>query len=396
MTVLAQRRRVGLWLLAVLLGVGALAVIAILSTPPGAAMEPEGVGPEGGAALVAVLEQNGVDVEPVRSIGEVSEALQAGDAGTTVVIANASNLGTAAARTLRQDSLGVDRIVALSPSSDQLRALGAEVSALPIGAGVQVDSRCDIGPVDEGDSLVGIDSRYEARGDSSGARVCFPLTIEAADGEDSEEGDHGAGLLDLPSSSGRAPLTVVGSQSGFANGAITQEDNAAIALRLLGSSPRLLWYQPGVGDLASDDEPDAAGGLLPAWFLPVLALLAVALMVLALVRGRRLGRLVREPLPVVVRAIETTESRGRLYRRAQDRPRAAAVLRLATLDRLRARLGLRRGDPVEVVARATSAATGRPVSEVLDLVAGSDPIDDAALVRLAQDLTALEEKAHRP
>ena len=94
--------------------------------------------------------------------------------------------------------------------------------------------------------------------------------------------------------------------------------------------------------------------------------------------------------------IETTESRGRLYRRAQDRPRAAAVLRLATLDRLRARLGLRRGDPVEVVARATSAATGRPVSEVLDLVAGPHPTDDAALVRLAQDLTALEEKAHRP
>ena len=33
---------------------------------------------------------------------------------------------------------------------------------------------------------------------------------------------------------------------------------------------------------------------------------------------------------------------------------------------------------------------------VLDLVAGPDPTDDAALVRLAQDLTALEEKAHRP
>ena len=69
---------------------------------------------------------------------------------------------------------------------------------------------------------------------------------------------------------------------------------------------------------------------------------------------------------------------------------------IATLDRLRARLGLRRGDAVDVVARATSAATGRPVSEVLDLIAGPDPTDDAALVRLAQDLTALEEKAHRP
>lgn len=396
MSLVTRWRRAGLWLLVVAVGVGLLAVIAIVSTPPGEAMEPEGVGPAGGAALVAVLEQNGVDVEPVTSVDDATQALRAGVDDTTVVIANPNNLGTAAARTLRQGSVGVDRIVVLSPSTDQLRALGADVTALPIGAGVQVDSRCDIGPVDEGDSLVGIDTRYESRDDASSARVCFPLTIEAADDDDSEEGDHGAGLIDLPSSSSRAPLTVVGTRTGFANGAITEEDNAAIALRLLGGSPRLIWYQPGVGDLAADDDSTAEGGLLPAWFAPVLALLAVGLVVLALVRGRRLGRLVREPLPVVVRAIETTESRGRLYRRAQDRPRAAAVLRLATLDRLRTRLGLRRGDPVEVVARATSAATGRPVSEVLDLVAGPHPTDDAALVRLAQDLTALEEKAHRP
>lgn len=396
MNALVRQRRLGLWLLAVVLGVGALAVIAALSTPPGNAMEPDGVGPAGGAALVAVLEQNGVDVEAVTSIGEVSEALRAGSSGTTVVIANPSNLGTAAARTLRQGSLGVDRLVALSPSTDQLRALGADVTALPVGAVMPVSSRCDIGPVDEGDALVGIDTRYEVRDGASSARVCFPLTIQTEEGKDTEAGDHGAGLLDLPSSSSHAPLTVVGTQGGFTNGAIAEEDNAAIALRLLGGSPRLLWYQPGVGDLAPDDDAATEGGLLPAWFLPVLGLVAVAVVVLALVRGRRLGRLVREPLPVVVRAIETTESRGRLYRRAQDRPRAAAVLRLAALDRLRARLGLRRGDPVEVVARATSAATGRPTGEVLDLVAGPDPTDDAALVRLAQDLTALEEKAHRP
>ena len=174
--------------------------------------------------------------------------------------------------------------------------------------------------------------------------VCFPLTLASEDGDEGE-GAHGAGLLELPSTSGHPPLTIVGSTAGFTNGTITDEDNAAIALRLLGGSPRLIWYQPGVADLAgsaSDEGED--GGLLPAWLAPALALLATSLVVLALIRGRRLGRLVREPLPVVVRAVETTESRGRLYRRAQDRPRAAAVLRVATLDRLRSRLGLRRGD----------------------------------------------------
>ncbi|GAA4110508.1 DUF4350 domain-containing protein [Knoellia locipacati] len=395
MTVVARWRRTGLWALAILLGIGALAAIAIATTPPGNAMDPEDMGPRGGAALVAVLEQNGVDVETFTSIDDVRDALAERDDDTTVVVANTSNLGTAAATTLRQESLGVDRVVVLSPSTGQLRALRADATALPIGAGVRVESQCDIGTVDEGDSMVEIDARYEPGSSASGAKECFPLTIPDADGGDGA-GDHGAGLLDLPSTSGHPPITVIGTTVGFTNGAITQEHNAAIALRLLGGSPRLLWYQPDVTDLADSADDTEDGALLPPWFAPALALVAFSLIVLALVRGRRLGRLVREPLPVVVRAVETTESRGRLYRRAQDRPRAATVLRLATLDRLRSRLGLRRGDSVETVTRAISAATGRPVSEVLDLVAGPPPTDDAALVRLAQDLSDLEEKAHRP
>ncbi len=395
MRVVSRWRRVGLWALVVALGVGALAAIAIVTTPPGAAMDPEGLGPGGGAALVAVLEQNGVEVETSTSIGDVTDALRERDDDTSIVIANTSNLGTAAATTLRQESLGVDRIVMLSPTTAQLKAVGADATGRAVGAAIQVESRCDIGTVDEGDSLVGIDSRYEAGSGSTDAKVCFPLTIPSQDGGDEGEGQHGAGLLELPSTSGHPPMTIVGTTTGFANGEITDEDNAAIALRLLGASSRLIWYQPDVADLADSDTGES-GGLLPAWLAPSLALVAVGLVMLALIRGRRLGRLVREPLPVVVRAVETTESRGRLYRRAQDRPRAATVLRLATLDRLRSRLGLRRGDSVDAVARAISAATGRPVREVLDLVAGPPPTDDAALVRLAQDLSDLEEKAHRP
>ena len=396
MSAVLRWRRAGLWLLVVAVGVAALAAIAIATTPPGSAMDPEGFEAPGGAALVAVLEQNGVDVQVSTSIGDVTGALRANDDDTSIVIANTTNLGTAAATTLGQESLGVDRIVALSPSTSQLRALRADATALPIGANFQVESRCETGTIDEGDSLIGIDTRYETASGTAGVEVCFPLTLASEDGDEGE-GAHGAGLLELPSTSGHPPLTIVGSTAGFTNGTITDEDNAAIALRLLGGSPRLIWYQPGVADLAgsaSDEGED--GGLLPAWLAPALALLATSLVVLALIRGRRLGRLVREPLPVVVRAVETTESRGRLYRRAQDRPRAAAVLRVASLDRLRSRLGLRRGDSLETVARAISAASGRPVSEVLDLVAGPEPTDDAALVRLAQDLSDLEEKAHRP
>ena len=93
-----------------------------------------------------------------------------------------------------------------------------------------------------------------------------------------------------------------------------------------------------------------------AWAGPASVLVGVAVVLLAVVRGRRLGRLVREPLPVVVRAIETTESRGRLYRRAGDRERAAAVLRAGTAQRLTARLALARGAAPAALVGAVSAA----------------------------------------
>ncbi len=57
-------------------------------------------------------------------------------------------------------------------------------------------------------------------------------------------------------------------------------------------------------------------------------------------RGRRLGPLATEPLPVVVKAIETTRSRGRLYRKSGDRAHAADALRSATRARAATRLRL--------------------------------------------------------
>lgn len=388
------RRSTVLWVVAMVVGVAALAAIAIATTPPDESMDPEGTGPVGGAALLAVLERNGVEVEVARSAEEVRRSLGDGAAGddTSVVVANPTNLGTSAATQLREQTLGVDRLVLLSPDTEQLLAMRAAAVSVTSPTGLEVTSECDNDPIDDGDRLAAVDARYETP-DGSAATTCFPLRLVD---EDEEAGDaHGSAMVQLPSTGSHPPLTIVGTRTGFGNRVITQADNAAIALRLLGGSPRLIWYQPGVGDL-SGGETRSAGTLWPLWLGPVLGLVAVGTVLLAVIRGRRLGRLVAEPLPVVVHAAETTESRGRLYRRAQDRPRAAAVLRLATIDRLRSRLALRRTDPLDVVARATSAATSRPVSEVMDLVAGPDPTDDAALVQLAQDLSDLEEEAHRP
>ena len=68
------------------------------------------------------------------------------------------------------------------------------------------------------------------------------------------------------------------------------------------------------------------------------------------------GPLVAERLPVVVRASETVEGRGRLYRSRRARDRAADALRTSTLQRVLPRLGLGpNAEPMPTVVQAVAA-----------------------------------------
>ena len=140
----------------------------------------------------------------------------------------------------------------------------------------------------------------------------------------------------------------------ISNGRLDEHGNAALALRTLGSSDHLVWYLPGIADVTTADAPKTLDELAPPWvaFLgPWLALVAVLAMVW---RGRRLGPLVFEPLPVVVKAVETAEGRARLYHDAHAVDRAADNLRAGTLVRL-ARV-LRLGPDAESTAIVDAAA----------------------------------------
>src|SRR5207302_1056025 len=83
-------------------------------------------------------------------------------------------------------------------------------------------------------------------------------------------------------------------------------------------------------------------------------------------------------LPVVVRACETVEGHGRLYRSRRARGRAAAALRGAALGRIVARLGLPRGTPADVACRELASRTGRDAGEIRGILFGAAPADDAA------------------
>jgi len=184
-------------------------------------------------------------------------------------------------------------------------------------------------------------------------------------------------------------VTVLGSGSALSNGELATAGDAALALNLL-RTPRVVWLVPGPRPLAAAPGRRSLASLVPAPVYAVAVQLGVVVLLAALWRVRRMGPLVAEPLPAVVRACETVEGHGRLYRSRRAADRAAAALREAALGRITARLGLPRGTSAEAASLELAGRTGRGADEIQAILAGPVPGDDAALVRLATDLDTLE------
>jgi hypothetical protein len=194
---------------------------------------------------------------------------------------------------------------------------------------------------------------------------------------------------------GTSPQTVVvGQPSLLTNDRLAKEGNASLMVNALATTGNVIWYVPS-GDFVAGQQHSLTS-LLPGWVGWVTLQLFVVVAICLVWRGRRLGRLVPEPLPVVVRAVETTEGRARMYRRARAQDRAAAQLRESTMARLRDHTGLpRTASPGEVVA-VVATRTGIPGPAVAEMLIGAPPRDDAGLVTLAQNLDRLDREVRRP
>ena len=197
-------------------------------------------------------------------------------------------------------------------------------------------------------------------------------------------------MVSLPPPLGRPPVILLGDDTLDRQRGHPRVRQRRDRAHLFGHTDRLIWYVPSLADIAAADSTSRS--ITPAWFQPGLVLGTSAVVLLCLWRGRRLGRLVSEPLPVIVRAVETTESRGRMYRKSRDRTRALAVLQQATLKRLASSLGLSATSPVSSVAAASAAVSGRDYPDVLHLLESTAVHDDSSLLQLANTLLALEKE----
>jgi len=370
-------------------------VIALLGAGPAATgqLDPRDVGPAGAHALAALLAGQGKHVSRVDSV--TAALAQAHEPGTAVVIADP---GRIASSSLPRLSAAPADLLIIAPSRGALAGLAPGVTLAAVADVASYPPRCSwpgarlAGAADMGGLLL----RAPARG---GWR-CYPAGGAAA--ADGAAAAHTAGTKAghpaLPRAGyasliryqrGGRVITVLGTGTPLTNRDLGNNGNAALALNLLASDARIVWLMPGPA-AGIGARSGSVYGLIPRPVYLVIAEIAVALVLAALWRMRRFGPLVFEPLPALVRASETAEGHGRLYRSRRARGRAATALRAALVARITIRTGLPPTASPEAVCRELARRTGRGEGEIHAMLFGPAPGDDAALVKLASDLDGLE------
>jgi Domain of unknown function (DUF4350) len=300
--------------------------------------------PPGSGAATALLLSD--DLTPQRRDGLLAWVRQGG----TLVVADPSS-GVTAARPVGTTRIGLLEAplerrcdVAALRDAGQVSAPGGLVFEVPRGGGV---------------------------------RGCFP------------RGD-GAWLLVQPLGDGN--VVRLGGASAVVNQELGEADNAVLLTSLLAPSPgagAVVWVLrpplPGGGNAG-------LGDLVAPRVRLALWQLAVAFVVLALWRARRLGRPVAEPQPVQVPGSELVVAVGNLLQRARGRGQAAGLLGDDLRRSLAERLGLPPSTPADQVADAAAQRTGAQRERVLRALAPSTPRDEAELVALSQAVDAVRRE----
>lgn len=390
---------------AVAAGALVVAVVALLAASApggrdGPPLDPRSTGASGTKAVLDVARRLGADVRlvaPQRLDGVLADRPGAG----AVVL-------------LLSDHLGED-------------SRGALVSWVGDGGTVVVaDPSSPLAPEVTGTSAVGPLEVSLERGDcpipvlADVERVHAPQSVlyEVAAGDRAcfrRRRGQGAWLVVRPE--GRGAVVALGGPTALVNAQLGRGDNGLLAATLLtsqGTEPAsqmaqsapatgsttvvvVLPGRPGEGD-------SGLWELVPDGVRLAAAQLALAFLLAAWWRGRRLGDPVHEPQPVAVPASQLVAAVGRLYHGASARARAAQALRAELRRILAQRLGLPPSAPPDAVVDALhrSAATGEspvdagPSSRLAALLAGTDPVDDDALVGLGQEVERVRARMAAP
>ncbi|WP_181768666.1 DUF4350 domain-containing protein [Streptomyces albidus (ex Kaewkla and Franco 2022)] len=391
----------GLLIAAAVLAVAGVAIAALRSGDAYGLLDPRSTDDHGSKATAELLKQRGVDTEIALTPGE---AKKAAGPDTTLLVSDPDALTRRQLSELRPALRHGGRTVLIAPGSASVKALTPKVRAAAPAAIQPTPPDCDFPAAERaGDAELG-GVRYSV--DADHADLCYlrqglPSLLRLRDG--TEDGGSRSGP--------EADTVLLGAPDPLYNQRLDKHGNASLVLQLLGSRSHLVWYLPSPTDASSGKgEERSFLDLLPAGWTWATVQLAIAAVLAALWRVRRLGPLVPEQLPVSVRASETTEGRARLYRRANARDRAAEALRSATRARLAPLVGVSAAEAHSPEALTQALAASSPShaappapaeaglhqpsdsARLHSLLFGTAPATDAELVRLADELDQLERR----
>ena len=368
---IVQRWRSARWVvLALIVIVGVAALSTWLTAPrPGGRMDPASTSPEGARALVTILREHGVDVIAADDIAAVEQAARP----DTLLVVAQTFYPIDEDQLRRLADLPGDRLL-VEPVSRTREELAHQIRLNGAATFGGAKPGCDLREATRaGEVQFGVSDAYEAAGEVAVTR-CYD------------------GALVRYSDDSRA-VTVVGTAGFMTNSGLLKEGNAALAMNLAGARPRVIWYAPQHSESAGESGGGATiFDLVPDQVRWIVWQLCLAVALLAVWKGRRIGPLVAEQLPVVVRASETVEGRGRLYRSRRARDRAAEALRMATLQRMLPRLGLGRNAAPPAVAQAVAERCALDRQAVAHTLFGPAPANDPDLVKLAHELDNIERQ----
>lgn len=340
------------------------------STEPGTAMSATNPAPSGAKALAEVLKAHGVDVTVTDTLDETLDAI-ANPATTTLFYYDGDLLLSAEQE---ERLFGVtDTMVLLDPSANALELISTDIAPAGYVDGT-LSAGCDVDAARAAERISALGSGYRLLNENSDVRTCF---------------SSGGVYSLLQTTNEGTTYTVLGTTDALTNGSIATAGNAALGLNLLGGTEQLVWYLPTAADFQT--ETASMADVTPDWVIPVAVIGFLIALAAMFWRGRRLGPLVVENLPVTVRASETMRGRARLYEKANARLHTLDSLRIGTIARVATACGLPVLATVDEVVLAAAAASGRDQHDVKGLLVEAVPMTDHALVQLSDELLRLEQ-----
>jgi hypothetical protein len=369
-----------------------VAVVAIGRPGGDRALDPRSHDRLGTSAMVALAGELGADV----AIDDRLPDLGGGPAGAgpDVIVLFADLLDSRQRSVLEGWIDAGGRLVVTDPGSPFAPpSVGTFVTLRDLG-GPTVTGRCEIDALG-GVDVAGIEPRHGG------------VLFEPDAGSTSCVGDQpGVGYI-IATDQGTGTVVALGGSGLVVNAALAEGENAAVVGALVApeAGTDVLVLEPGRLAAGSGGDRTLAE-LVPSAVKRAIVMLAVAFVIYALWRARRLGRPVPEPQPVAVAGSELVAAVGNLLDRTRSPAHAAELLRADLRRFLADQLGLPAASPPDVVA-AVAAERTRVDEHQLRWALGAPPrdspmagpaaaapaiTDDAGLVALARTIDHIREE----